>query len=289
MGQFSLIKALRDKTPIEEIIEAIRAGKADIDERDEKNVSILGYAIQQNLDEITSYLIKKGARLNAQTFYASAYTWNAQLVELHLNKGLHPDLSQNGYTPLLTAMNSLDRLRNSSLYPNLEKIVRLLLENGADIHATDAELGQNALHLACHYGTKRLVTKLLEHYAEIDVEDHEGYTPLHHVCVGGYDFSIIEQLLEYGADLNIPDSKHGRTPLHTAVLFYRYNAVCLLKKLKADKSIGLSQPFHFQNKKPYFDIIFPTGTTPFQMATQLKMHEIASVLADDKEWQTIFV
>jgi len=278
MSSFSLIEAIGNRTDVAVLQEAIENGLADVNEKDQNGFSVLVYAIEWSLNDFATYLIEKGAELNATTFYVACLTWNYGQIKLHLDKGLSPNEGFQGYMPLHTVLAASDRLRNSPKYADLEKIVQLLIENQADIHLKNADLAQTPLHFAAYYGEHNLVAKLLEVGAEITVVDKNGFNPLHQTCIGGYSSFVIQQLIHAGANPNVQDSYHGQTALHLAVLHYNYDAVCVLKHLQADKSIGLTTPLPFYNQDPYFDVVFPVGTTPLDIARTLQMYEIADVL-----------
>lgn len=273
----SLIKALQERQDTNTLIKEIEQGNASVNEQDSRGFPVLLYAIEWRKEDFADYLVEKGATLTAATFYVSALTWNEKYVKKHLESGLDSDLAFHGYTPLMCAMATLDRNKRSDL-AKLEAIVGILLENGADVNAQNKELEQTPLHFAAHHGAYQLVNSLLQNKADISIKDKKGFTALHHTCIGGSKNAyVVQQLVSANADLNAVDNS-GCTPLHLAVLYYRYDEAVVLKHLGANLNQGTTQPYHFKNKKPYFDVIFPVGTTPYQMASYLKMHEIADVL-----------
>jgi ankyrin repeat protein len=75
-------------------------------------------------------------------------------------------------------------------YNGHEAVVRLLVENGADIEAQDADEG-TALHWAAKNGHKTVVQLLLENRAE---------TGLKWAAENGYE-AVVRLLLENGADM----------------------------------------------------------------------------------------
>ena len=58
------------------------------------------------------------------------------------------------------------------------KLVELLLENGADVHARNNTLGDTPLHRACYFAHSKIVKMLLEHGAQMDAKSKNGSTPL---------------------------------------------------------------------------------------------------------------
>jgi hypothetical protein len=68
--------------------------------------------------------------------------------------------------------------------PNL---VRMLIEEGADVNYRDEQYHITLLHNAAHYGHLEVVRVLLEHGAAIDAKNVEGNTPL---CLPQFTSSI---------------------------------------------------------------------------------------------------
>jgi ankyrin repeat protein len=73
-----------------------------------------------------------------------------------------------------------------------DKVVKILLENGADVHADD----DKALRLASYYGHDKVIKLLLENGA--DIHSNNDYA-LRFASNFGYD-KIVRLLLENGAD-----------------------------------------------------------------------------------------
>jgi len=97
-------------------------------------------------------------------------------------------------------------------------ILRLLLENRADINAKD-DNGRNVLsHIVERPGSIPLTEVLLDGGANIHEEDHNGRTPLSWAAVSfsAAAKNIIEFLVERGAKMNTLD-KNGRTPVSWAM------------------------------------------------------------------------
>lgn len=142
-------------------------------------------------------------------------------------------------------------------------IVILLLDHGADIHATHEEdntsvfqygvyqkhidilqhllkrgvdvnqkgwRGGTALHSGAMYGHANIIQFLIRNGAEINVFDQRGLTPLHCASSCGYNASVVQLLINEGADPNLGSSNPPRgAPLHQASFHGNIQVVqCLL-------------------------------------------------------------
>lgn len=113
---------------------------------------------------------------------------------------------------------------------SMEDILNLLLENNADITATDADK-ETPLFLAIRekisYNVEKLVSdEIVNNY------NAKKDTPLHVACTLGFT-DIASILLDHNSHINIPDNA-GNTPLHLAVLSKKKDCVELLLEHGAD-------------------------------------------------------
>lgn len=91
----------------------------------------------------------------------------------------------------------------------------LLIQNGADVNATDCQ-GKSPLGLAAWVGSKSLMECLLEANAQIHSSDQWGQTALHKASSRGHA-DVVRLLLDQGARVN-QKCKSDYTALHLAAM-----------------------------------------------------------------------
>jgi hypothetical protein len=143
-------------------------------------------------------------------------------------------------------------------------IVSLLIDNGADVSATD-EYGQTPLHLASNEGVAQL---LIDRGADVSATNEYGWTPLHLASRGGHE-GVARLLIDRGADFSATDKK-GQTPLHLASSLGNEGVARLLIDRGAD-----------------FSATDKDGQTPLHLASRTEHEGVARLLidrgADDRE------
>jgi len=99
----------------------------------------------------------------------------------------------------------------------------------SDINAKDPENGATALHLAAGFGRNECVNVLLDQGADINATDREQWTPLHCAAAKGHQ-QIVGTLLDHGAELEA-QMWDGGNALHMAAKEGHLEIVkCLVEK-----------------------------------------------------------
>ncbi|XP_044764330.1 serine/threonine-protein phosphatase 6 regulatory ankyrin repeat subunit A-like [Coccinella septempunctata] len=111
-------------------------------------------------------------------------------------------------------------------------IIKILLENGADIDAKD-EAEQTPLHWAVRYHNSMDQIKIfVENGANVNYKDKYGCTPLHILCSKGpaMNIDIFDLLLQKISDPNAKDTR-GSTPIQVLLRLLPADSVARNKKL----------------------------------------------------------
>lgn len=95
------------------------------------------------------------------------------------------------------------------------RIVRKLLEKGADVRTFCGKGNNSLLHIACDGEKVEIVSLLIDFGVDVNVANTDSETPLHLACKK-QNIELIRCLLEKGADVTERD-KYGNTPLHILV------------------------------------------------------------------------
>uniref|UniRef100_A0A8B9N5T4 Poly [ADP-ribose] polymerase n=1 Tax=Accipiter nisus TaxID=211598 RepID=A0A8B9N5T4_9AVES len=96
-------------------------------------------------------------------------------------------------------------------------------------------LQSTPLHLAAGYNRVRIVQLLLQHGADVHAKDKGGLVPLHNACSYGH-YEVTELLLKHGACVNAMDLWQF-TPLHEAASKNRVEVCSLLLSHGADPTL----------------------------------------------------
>jgi len=121
------------------------------------------------------------------TIHEAAKQGDLKAAQEFLSKGKPLDAQDNnGITPLGYAIGA-----------NRIAVVKLLLDNRANIHAVDSS-GNSGLHYAAGYGRKELVEYLLKTGAPVNQSNAKGQTPIAVASMNQHK-AVVELLQKHGA------------------------------------------------------------------------------------------
>ncbi|XP_057328463.1 putative ankyrin repeat protein RF_0381 [Microplitis mediator] len=117
-----------------------------------------------------------------------------------------------------------------------EDFIDYLLDNRVDVN--DVTRCGAALHLAVHQKNIKLIKKLVDAGADINVTSLDNnFTPLH-LAVDGNDIELVKFLINQGANVNVKVACSQRTPLEIAVSQSNDALIDLLLSNNADTNLS---------------------------------------------------
>jgi ribonuclease-3 len=155
-----------------------------------------------DLEKVTS-ILKKGANPNA-VYYCSNYYCRTGSYGVD-------EVYNDDY--ISSALELAVREYISWHTENLFKIIKLLLEKGANPNWPDEETLITVLHFSLSHDKwpdEKLVELLLDYKAKINIQDKNGNTPLHHAATSSNP-AIYDLLLKHDANQSI-SNKNQQTP-----------------------------------------------------------------------------
>ncbi len=161
--------------------------------------------------EVISKLIEMGANVNlADAFNVTPLLYsigmgNEKIVALLLDSGAQIDLvgGHRNVTPLMAAA-----FCNSEKH---QKIVELLIKNGADVNKVDDD-GYSALDHAAKQGNLDAVSKLIEAGADLTHKTNDGYTAADIALANGH-IEIVNKLALHGLESTKPNIEDNNVDL----------------------------------------------------------------------------
>ncbi|KAJ7303833.1 ankyrin repeat-containing domain protein, partial [Mycena albidolilacea] len=210
-----------------EIIVAVCAGLVIVDEQSDA-VRLVHYTTQEYLDSIQDLLFPD-AQTEITCTLLTFLTFDGYPDPSWTNPWHLPPLVDYSQYALAHAAGQPEiQLRDILL--KFLKIVRLLLENGANVNAT-GEKHSSALHTAIVQGNTEIVCLLLEKGANVNVVGKNHSSGLHTAITKGKT-EIVHLLLEKGANVNAGGKYES--PLQAAIIQGCTDIVFLLLKKGAN-------------------------------------------------------
>ncbi|XP_072160519.1 uncharacterized protein [Bemisia tabaci] len=215
-NQTPLERALKEKnTNISKLI-IDRVG--DIEITDEGGLNPLHRAVDEGRLDVVDYLIKKGADIQCKTkngktpLHIAAIHGHTEIAELLVENGADIHARSENYhyaTPLQYAIEC----------KKLE-VAKILISVGSDVNAYDPLVhfargrGGTLLHYAARDTDDTLIRFLVENGADVNATEYDGRTPLCLLVKHHGSFAVMRYLIEKGATLN---NERGGTPLYWAM------------------------------------------------------------------------
>lgn len=114
------------------------------------------------------------------------------------------------------------------------RVVKILLDKGADTSVVARRGGCTALHVSAQEGHVAATTMLINAGADLEIEDDQGHTPLSLAADTG-DWGMVRALIQGGADVDRRTLKEGgQTALHRCAFLGHADATRELLRAKAD-------------------------------------------------------
>ncbi|MBF0108238.1 MAG: ankyrin repeat domain-containing protein [Magnetococcales bacterium] len=182
---------------------------ADVNFPSKSGMTPLMWSVQEGHDEIASYLLKKGADVNAfhlrggcSALILAAEWLRPEMVDLLIEHGADTNLTTKRHWTALLKTADL-KVKDAEEGKKQIRIAQSLLAKGADVKAANGD-GRTALILAANRGNVEMIQLLLKQGTPVDARDREGYTALMMAALGGHD-KAVAALLENKAD---PEIRH---------------------------------------------------------------------------------
>ena len=260
--------------------------------------SALNLAIQNGYYQITEMLIEKGAdfnhceRRNYTPIMTAIENQNLGIVELLIQHGVSFTTGWNGLE-LAVIIGNRDIINVLIQY--------LKSFDGLNVHAHDnwqARKGMTPLISAIIKAHLAIIKILIENGANVNKkDDHHGMTPL--MWAIRFDrthcHEIVKLLIEHGADVNLCDDHHNMPPMHHAIQMRNLEVVKLLYHNGANINFVDDRGFSLLATASHFDLenvvhffvengamINPLDSdhaSPINMAVDARNFDIAKYLA----------
>lgn len=262
-GHYDMAKALIDNGALvnlraddgfNALMEAVRTGNieiaklliehnSDINIKNKDGKNMIMIACEKGNEEMFNILIENNADINEKSSWgASALIYasekgNINIMQYLIDNGIDVNgkADDNGDTPLLWAVTG----------ENPYEASKLLIENGADINATNDSGVAPATILAA--STPKVVKLLKDNGADLDTKFLDYYPPIA-IAAGAGNLEIVKALVENGADVNYYPNDINYTAIFHAIDQHNYevaeylfkNGVDLNIKMKPDNDYGRS-------------------------------------------------
>jgi ankyrin repeat protein len=127
---------------------------------------------------------------------------------------LHIQVVRGGYNVDLGKVDSsFNKLHKAALLNDEEKVKKQI--KNFDVNSRDSS-DRTALHLATVNGNLKIIRTLIEAGANVNAQDADGKTPIVKAIECNHE-ELVQFFLFAGADTGLADYENGNTPLHWAL------------------------------------------------------------------------
>lgn len=188
-------------------------------------LKLIDYVHKEQICEVSD-LLENGVKPNYENEeYSPLHTaaWGSQYEMTHLLLGYGADVNaveRTGKTPIFNAFD--------------KRIIRLLIEFGADVNVQDKHDHNTALHGDVMFHNP--VKEFIESGFDLTLKNRFGWNVLH-MQVGYGNDKIVSELLKYGFDLD-SQTDCGRTALEIAELYKHDQCFRVLEKHVLSSSVN---------------------------------------------------
>ncbi|XP_050305118.1 putative ankyrin repeat protein RF_0381 [Anthonomus grandis grandis] len=251
-----------------ELFRTLVKNGADIFQKSKLKKTALHAACEKGLKAFVEHLISAGSDVNAVTVEGESplmlaiknahldvvkYLLKCESVNYHqvdydgqnlIHFAVQQDTKEEILKELLTLDLNINQRDPDGLSPlhiassnNNTKMIKLLIQNGADIHIKDHD-GYTALHIAAdHEVNAEAVETLVELGADVNAKTCHGDLPFHRACASGSEKGI---MVLFSKGVLQVRNKYGYTPLMVAEECSRVNVRSLLKSLEGGRKKRVS-------------------------------------------------
>ena len=191
------------------VIELLLNNGVDIYLNTSRGLTALHIDSRLGLENVVRLLLDNGADIEVSmndgltSLFLASHCRHLNIVSLLLEKGAIVNSHGGDNHTCLTHLSTI-----GSRHENVIKVIKLLLNNGANINIVDLEFGMTPLMWASFFWNIKTVRILLENNADIHMKCNDSCSALlyaldHHPSTRIKDFiELIKILLEHGANIN---------------------------------------------------------------------------------------
>ena len=200
-----------------EVVRFLIENGADVNVSSNNGTNALIEASSNGHIEVVKLLIENGAGVNTFNNYEqtplieASKKGHVEIVRLLLNEGANVKAgafenrtslfyaSEAGQSDITSTIENTSDVNSNTINIYL-KIIKLLIDNGADVNAID-DTGWTPLIIASSTKNVDVVRLLIENGADVNHIDNEGTTPIS-IALSNGNIEIVRSLIENGADDN---------------------------------------------------------------------------------------